>query len=80
MVDGGYAVYGGGNVLETGFELEGEVSGVVSGFGKIAAVKPEVGLVGRLPHVAELAFPGPRVVLSVGAEAPDFSDAVGDLR
>lgn len=80
MMDGGYAVYGGGNVLETGFELKGEVPGVVSRFGKVAAVKPEVGLVGGLPHVAELAFPGAGVVLGIGAEAPDFADSVGDFR
>ena len=80
LVDGGYAVDGGGDVFEAGFELEGKVSGVVAGFGEVAAVEPEVGLVGGLPHVAEFAFPGAGVVLGIGAEAPDFADAVGDFR
>ena len=67
LVDGGYAVDGGWDVFEAGLELEGEVSGVVAGFGEVAAVEPEVGLVGGFPHIAEFALPGAGVVLGIGA-------------
>src|SRR5690606_29373847 len=44
---------------------------------QVAAVDPQLFLVGRLPHVAQLAFPRPRVFGGVGAQAPDLAHAVG---
>ena len=43
-------------------ELQREVERVVPGLVQVAAVHPQVGHLGGLPHVALLALPGPRVL------------------
>ena len=42
-------------------------------------MEPQAFLLGRLPHVAQLAFPGAGVLWRVRAEAPAFAHLVGDV-
>src|SRR5258706_413040 len=46
---------------------------------QVAAVEPQVRHLGRLPHIAQFALPGAGVFGSIGTQAPDFADFVGDF-
>src|SRR5579872_6452638 len=60
-------------------QLQGQELRIVARLVEIAAVEPQRLLVGRLPHVAQLAFPRARILARIGAEAPAFPDLVGHL-
>ena len=46
---------------------------------EVPAMEPQPRLPGGLPHVAQLALPGPGVVLGAGAESPAVADLVRDF-
>src|SRR5581483_9891052 len=60
-------------------ELQRQVERVMAALHQVTAVEPKARLLGRLPHVAKLAFPRSRVVLGRGAEAPNRADARSDF-
>src|SRR5690242_17864549 len=66
--------------LHSRFELKGEIQRVVTRLVQVAAVKPQPILLGWFPHVAQLAFPRPRVFGRAGTQAPAPSDLRRDLR
>src|SRR5919201_2966779 len=61
-------------------ELQREVQRVMAALHQVAAVEPQARLLRRLPHVAQLTFPRPRIVLGRRAEPPHRPDARGDFR
>src|SRR6478735_2474310 len=67
------------DALHPGLELHREVAGVVPRLVQVAPVEPQVVLSRGLPHVAQLALPGARVLRRVGAEPPALADRVGDV-
>ncbi|MCO5546654.1 hypothetical protein L7F22_000088 [Adiantum nelumboides] len=60
-------------------ELQRQVERVEPGLVQVAAVEPQVLLLGGLPHVALLALPGTGVLGRVRAEAPHLADLVRDV-
>jgi hypothetical protein len=70
---------GGRDPLVPGLELKAEVERIVPRLMQVATVEPQRFLLGRLPHVALLPLPRPRVLGRVRAEAPHLADLVGHL-
>ena len=69
----------GGDAFHARLQLQRQKLGVVAGLVQVAAVEPKPLLLGRLPHVALLAFPRAGVLGRVRAQSPDLADLVGDL-
>ncbi|MPL79701.1 hypothetical protein SDC9_25585 [bioreactor metagenome] len=65
--------------LHPGLQLQREVERVMPRLVQVAAVEPQVLLLGRLPHVALFALPGTGILGGVGAEAPDLTHLVRHL-
>src|ERR1700726_3310130 len=75
----GHAIDRRRNALMARLQLQREIFRIMARLTQIAAMEPQGVLTRRLPHIAELALPGPRVLLGVRAEAPAFADLVGHL-
>ena len=57
-----------GESLPARLDLDPYVERVGAGPGQVAAVNPEARLLGRLPHVAQLAFPGAWITMRIGTQ------------
>ena len=65
--------------LEARLELQRQEDRVEPRLHQVAAVEPQVLLGRRLPHVAQLAFPGAGILGGAGTQAPALADLVRDL-
>ena len=79
VMSGGQAIDRCGESLPTRLHLDPHVERVGAGPGQVPAVNPQTGLLGRLPHVAQLAFPGSRVTIGIGTQSPNLAHLVGSL-
>ena len=60
-----------------GLQLQRQKLRVVPRLVQVAAVEPQVGLLGGLPHVAQLSFPGAGVLGGARPQAPALAHLVG---
>src|SRR5262245_2541455 len=61
VVDIADAINRGGKSFLSRLDLQGQIQRIMTRLVQIAAMKPQRWLPGRLPHVAQFAFPGTRV-------------------
>src|ERR1700690_821200 len=59
-----------GDALQARFQLQRQELGIVARLVQVATVEPQRLLMRRLPHVAQLALPGSRILAGIRAEAP----------
>src|ERR1700755_133241 len=73
------AVHRSSDALVAGRQLQGQIQRVMPRLVQVAAVEPQILLLGRLPHVALLALPRAGVFGGVAAKTPHLADLVGDV-
>src|SRR5690349_10735064 len=79
MVTLGKAVHGCIDPFEARLQLQRQIQRIMPRLMQVAAVEPEVFLLGWLPHVPQFALVGARIIRGSGTQAPATTDLVSDF-